>query len=58
MLVFKNAKIQVAPNAKPKICVTPNAKPQRELVEYRFWLWGSRWACAFQVVCVNFICVW
>ena len=29
MLVSKNAKIWVTPNANAKICVTPNANPQR-----------------------------
>ena len=61
MLVFKNAKICVTLNANAKICVTPNAKPQCESVEYRMrwvsWHWGSRWACTFHVVCVNFVCV-
>ena len=61
MLVSKNAKICFTPNAKPKICVTPNVNPQRESVEYRLhWVscrWGSCWACTFDVVCVNFICV-
>ena len=37
MLVSKNAKICVTPNANAKICVTPNTNPQREHVEYR-WL--------------------
>ena len=59
---LKNAKICFTPNAKPKICVSPNAKPQCKSVEYRlrwvFWRWGSRWAYTFQVVCINFICVW
>ena len=32
MLVSKNAKICVTPDAIPKICVTPNLKPQRESV--------------------------
>ena len=50
MLVSKNA----------KICVTPNANPQREQVEYR-WRWVpnalfSCWPCRFHVVCVNFVC--
>ena len=34
MLVSKNAKICVTPNANAKICVTPNANPQREQVKY------------------------
>ena len=51
MLVSKNA----------KICVTPNANPQCEQVEYR-WRWVpnanfSRWPCTFHVFCVDFICV-
>ena len=61
MLVSKNAKICVTPNAKPKICVTPNANPQQESVEYRlcwvFWQWGLHGTCTFHVVCVNFISV-
>ena len=35
MLVSKNAKIYVTPNAKSKICVNSNAKPQCESVDYR-----------------------
>ena len=35
MLVSKNAKICITPNAKPKICITPNAIPHREQVEFR-----------------------
>ena len=35
MLVSKNAKICVSPNAKPKICFTPNANPQHKSVEHR-----------------------
>ena len=43
MLVSKNA----------KICITPNAEPQHESVEYR-WRWlpntkFSRWPCRFHV---------
>ena len=33
MLVSKNAKICITPNANAKICITPNVKPQRESVE-------------------------
>ena len=57
MLVSKNAKICITPNAKLKICVTPNAKlkicvtpnanPERESVEYRIFL---RWPCTFNFV--------
>ena len=35
MLVSKNTKICITPNANAKICVTPNTKPQRESLEYR-----------------------
>ena len=35
MLVSKNAKICLTPNAKHKICVSPNANTQRKSVEYR-----------------------
>ena len=54
MLVSKNTKICVTPNANAKICVTPNANPQREQMEYR-WRWvpnlrGWRWTCRFHVV--------
>ena len=49
MLVSKNVKICVTPDAKPKICVSPSAKPQRKSVEYRLhWVPNanfSRWAC-------------
>ena len=38
MLVSKNAKLCITPNANVKICVTPNANPQHEQVEYR-WRW-------------------
>ena len=58
MLVSKNAKICVTPNANSKICVTPNANLQLESVEYRwrwvFWRWYSRWPCIFHVVCASF----
>ena len=61
MLVSKIAIICVTPNVKPKIYVTPNPNPKCESVEYRLgwvsWHWGLCWACTFQVVCVNFICV-
>ena len=56
MLVSKNAKICVTPDAKPKICVSPKAKPQRKSVEYRLcWVPNanfSRWACTFHI-CVS-----
>ena len=59
MLVAKNAKICVSPNAKPKICVTPIANPQRESVEYRLrWVPNaqfSHWPCTFHFFGVNFI---
>ena len=58
MLVSKNAKICVTPNANPKICVTPNANPQCKEVEYRSrWVPNakfSRWPCRFHVVCASF----
>ena len=61
ILVSKNVKICLTPNAKSKICVTPNANPQSVSVEYRLrwvsWPWGLRWACTFHVVCVNIVCV-
>ena len=49
--------ILVSKNAK--MCVTPNANPQCKQVEYR-WRWvsnirGWRWPCRFHVVCVHFI---
>ena len=52
MVVSKNAKICITPNAKHKICVTPNANPQRESVEYRIFLLSP---CTFHFVGVNFI---
>ena len=59
MLVSKNAKICVTPNAKHKICVTPNAKPQREPMQCRLrWVpiaKTSRWPCTFFFFCVDFI---
>ena len=62
MLVSKNTKVCVSPNAKPKICFTPNANPQRESVEYRLrWVPNakfSHWQCTFHYFCVDFICVW
>ena len=57
MLVSKNAKIFVTPNAKHKICVTPN-------VNHHASQWNialgpqpkfSRWPCTFHVVCAHFI---
>ena len=61
MLVSKNARICVTPNANAKICITPNVNPQRKQVEYR-WHWvpnvrGWQWPCTFY----NFItsaCNW
>ena len=51
MLVSKN----------DKICVTPNANPQCESVEYRLrWVPNAKfscWPCAFHFHCVDFICV-
>ena len=57
MLVSKNAKICVTPNAKPKSCVIPNANPQCESVEYRLH-WVSHWACTFHVICVKLYLHW
>ena len=61
MLVYKNAKICVTPNANFKICVTPNAKPQRESVEYRLhWVLNAKfsyWPCTFNFFGVDLICV-
>ena len=34
MLVSKNAKTCVTPNANAKICIIPTAKPQQESAEY------------------------
>ena len=54
MLVSKNAKICVTPNAKLKICVTPKAKPKCKSVEYRLrWVPNvnlPRWPCT----CLSF----
>ena len=59
MLVSKNAKICVTPNANAKICITPKANPQREQVEYRLcWVPNakfSHWPCTFNFFGVNFI---
>ena len=51
MLVSKNAKIYVSPNAKPKICVTPDANPQRKSVEYRLH-WVPNALAMYIFVCV------
>ena len=62
MLVSKNAKICVTPNAKHKICVIPNAKPKREPMEYRLhWVPKakySHWPCRFHVVYPFFFTRW
>ena len=51
MLVAKNA----------KVCVTPNAKRQREPMEYRLrWVPDAKflhWPCTFHIICAHFICV-
>ena len=51
MLVSKNTKTCVTPNAKNKICDTSNAKPQRKPMEYRLrWVSNakfSHWPCSF-----------
>ena len=53
MLVSKNVKICVTPNAKHKICVTPNAKPQTEPMEYRLrWVHNAKFfALAIYISC-------
>ena len=57
MLVSKNAKICLTPNAKHKICVYPDANPKRESVEYRLhWVPNANflsWPCTFHVVCAH-----
>ena len=59
MLVSKNAKICVTPNAKPKIYVTPNANPKLKSVEHRLcWVPNAIFfalAMYFFFVCVDFI---
>ena len=61
MLVAKNAKICIPPNANFKMCVTPNVKPQHESVKYRLrWVPNakfSRWPCTFLFLGVDLICV-
>ena len=60
ILALPNAKICVAPDAKPKIYVIADANPQRQSVEYglrwAFWRWGWRWACTFHVFCWRWAC--
>ena len=55
MLVSKNEKICITPDAKPKICVTPNAKPKRKSVSYRLRLVPN---AKFVVGHVDFIFLW
>ena len=51
MLVSKNAKICLTPNANSKICITPNANPLHEQVEYRSpGVGSSRWAFHLRLV--------
>ena len=54
-----NTNILVSKNAK--ICVTPNAKSQSESVENRLrWVPNGKfvnWPCTFNFVVVDFICV-
>ena len=50
MLVSKNTKICITPDANNKICVVPNAKSQCEPMEYRL-----HWEFTFHVVCAHFI---
>ena len=62
MLVSKNAKIRLTPNAKHKTCVTPNAKPQRKEIEYKL-LWVpnakfSHWPCTFNLFWCRFYSLW
>ena len=55
MLVSKNAKIGITPDAKPKICVTPNKKPVSGIYRLR-WVPNaqfSRWPCTFHFFGVN-----
>ena len=62
MLVSKNAKICITPNANFKICVTPNAKPQCKSVEYRLhWVRNANfvcWSCTFHCVRCQFHSRW
>ena len=62
ILVSKNTKICLTPNAKHKICVSPNANPQRESVAFRLrWVPNakcSRWPCTFFFVLCRFHLRW
>ena len=53
MLVCKNAKICVTPNANAKICVTPNANPQRGPVEYSSQRTIFALATYISILCVS-----
>ena len=61
MLVSKNTKICLIPNAKHKICVSPNVNPQCKLVEYRLrWVPNAKFLRGHVhliFVHVDFICV-
>ena len=50
MLVSKNAKICVTPNANTKICVTPNTNPQCKPVEYSSCWVRQSWVCVGHVL--------
>ena len=54
MLVSKNAKICVNPNAKPKICITTNVNPQRVVSPMQNFHIGH---VHFFFLCVDFLCV-
>ena len=60
MLVSKNTKICLTPNAKHKICVSPNANPQRKSMEYRLgWVANAKFQCNIgRVAHVHFIFVY
>ena len=54
MLVSKNAKICVTPNANAKFCVTPNANSQPPTRAGRIYAKFLHWPCRFHVVCASF----
>ena len=56
MLVSKNAKICLNPDAKPEICVTPNAKPKRKSVVNRLRLVEKRKFLALVMYISYFLC--
>ena len=57
----KKLNLRFSRRKKKKNCVSPYAKPQRQPVEYRLcWVPGVgslRWACTFNIFCVDFICI-